>query len=52
MNQLNAQNTEISVSAIRAAEILIFTSSEEVNEAAKTFVNTTNLKKFQCDQCN
>jgi hypothetical protein len=32
---LNAQNTEKSVSAIRAAEIVISTSSEEADEATK-----------------
>ena len=37
---LNAQNTEKSVSAIRAAEIFISTSSEEADEATK-------LPKFQ-----
>ena len=35
MNLLNAQNTEISVSAIRAAEIFILASSEEADEATK-----------------
>ena len=34
-NLLNAQNTEKSVSAIRAAEIFISTSSEEADEATK-----------------
>ena len=34
-NLSNAKNTEKSVSAIRAADILIFNSSEEANEANK-----------------
>ena len=35
MNLLNAQNTEKSVSAIRAAQIFISTLSEEADEATK-----------------
>ena len=34
-NLLNAQNTGISVSAIRAAEMFIPTSSEEADEGTK-----------------
>ena len=34
-NLLNAQNTEKSVSAIRVAEIFIYTSSEEADKAIK-----------------
>ena len=55
-NLFNAQNTEKSVSAIRAAEIFISTSSEEADggyQTAKTFNNTKSLnKKFKCDHCN
>ena len=52
---LNAQNTEKSVSAIRAAEIFIFTSSEEADEdikLPKLPIIPLIKKKFKCDQFN
>ena len=52
---MNAQNTDKSVSSIRAAEIFISTSSEEADEAIKLPklpIIPIICKKFKCDQCN